>query len=217
MTVTEPGRTVAVAIAGGSGAGKTTLATMIAHHYAQLGVTVLDHDSYYRDLSHVREEARLQRNFDDPDAIEHELLFEHLAALLAGTPVAKPRYSFATHTRSAEVDVVRPNPIVVVEGLFTLGEPRIRRAVDLRVFVDADADVRLIRRLRRDVIDRGRSTESVLTQYLASVRPMHQLHVAPSARHADLVLSGERLDAEFSNLCSILDRLVDSVRGAMTV
>ena len=177
-----------IAIGGGTGSGKTTLAQGLAERHAELGVAVVEQDCYYKDRSHLSEEARSLINYDEPSALDHDLLFQHFDQLAKGLAVEKPRYCFASHTRSAEVDQVPPTPIIILEGLFALWDARLRALTGLKIYVDADADLRLIRRLRRDVVERGRTVESVTVQYLSSVRPMHRLHIEPTKAHADLVL-----------------------------
>ncbi len=181
--------TFVIGIAGGSGSGKSCLVEGLVQRYSSLGVTVLDQDSYYRDLGHLSTAERERANFDDPHAIDHDLIARHLEALICGETVHKPVYSFLTHTRTgAEVEVA-PKPLILVEGLFALWDARVRATMDLKLFVHADADLRLIRRIHRDVAERGRSIESVIQQYLASVRPMYLQHVEPTKAYADAVLS----------------------------
>lgn len=187
-----------VAIAGGTGAGKTTLAKRLAERYRELGATLMDQDSYYHDLSYLDEQARAQVNFDDPAALDHDLLFSHLEQLLAGEAIQKPRYAFAIHTRTGELDRVASNPLIILEGLWALWDARVRALAGLKVYVDADADIRFIRRLRRDVVERGRTWESVVAQYSTSVRPMHQLYVEPTRAFADLVFDTMRTPLEES-------------------
>lgn len=175
----------AVGIAGGTGAGKTTLAGLLADALGH--VIVLDLDSYYLDRGGLSRESRDRLNFDEPGAFDVSLLMEHLRQLRDGRPVQKPRYSFEHHTRSG-VETIRPAPIVLVEGLFALWWEELRKLLNLKVYLDAPQDLRVKRRLKRDVESRGRSAESVLRQYEATVAPMHDLYVAPTRAHADLVL-----------------------------
>ncbi len=164
------------------------MARALCERYAALGVSLVDLDSYYLDRSYLSPEERAQVNYDEPSAIDHDLLFGHLEQLVRGRSVEKPRYLFATHTRSAEVDVIRPTPIIIVEGLFALWDPRICSLMGLKLYVDADPDLRFIRRLQRDLAERGRTVESVVAQYLQTVRPMHQSYVEPTRKNADLVV-----------------------------
>ena len=177
-----------IGIGGGTGSGKTTVARVLCERCAPLAVSLLDLDSYYHDRSHLSIEERACVNYDEPYAIDHDLLSSHLNELLCGRVVQKPRYLFSTHTRSREVDVVEPTPIIIVEGLFALWEPRICSLMGLKIYVDADADLRFIRRLKRDLAERGRTAESVVAQYLQTARPMHQQHVEPTRMNADVVV-----------------------------
>jgi uridine kinase len=185
---TDPGRPRILGIAGGSGAGKGALVEGLCRRHGP--VAVLDLDCYYIDRTAVPAAARGQLNFDEPAAFEIGLLLEHLASLAAGRRIEKPVYSFASHTRVAATPVV-PAPLVVIEGLFTLWWPELRSRLDVGVYVDAPADVRLVRRLRRDVQERGRDVESVLRQYVATVRPMHERYVEPTRAFADLVIAND--------------------------
>jgi len=180
-----------IGLAGGTGSGKTTLARGLVEALGAETVVWLEQDAYYRDLSHLPPADRARVNFDHPAALDVDLLAAHLRQLAAGQPIARPRYDFTTHTRRPETDRLTPRPVVLLEGHLILAEPRIRRWLDLKVFVEADPDLRFIRRLRRDLEERGRTLESILTQYLTTVRPMHQQFVEPSRRFADLILSGE--------------------------
>ncbi|MCB9879106.1 MAG: uridine kinase [Planctomycetes bacterium] len=180
-------RPFAIAIAGGSGSGKTSLTAAVVR---ALGgrCAVLDHDSYYRDLGHQPIAVRAATNFDHPDSLDNPLLAQHVATLLAGRAVERPCYDFSTHTRMAETLRVEPQPTIVCEGILLLAVPELRRSFDLRVYVDTPADVRALRRVQRDVLERGRTVASVIKQYLDTVRPMHERFVEPARRTADLVL-----------------------------
>ncbi len=180
-------KALVIGIAGGSGSGKTTL----THRLTQaLGddATVLTHDSYYRAHANMTYEELSQLNYDHPDAYENDLLVRHLDALRRGESVQRPVYDFAIHNRTKQTVTVEPSRVIVVEGILILANPALRSHMDLRVFVDAPADLRILRRLRRDVRERGRSIESVIEQYLATVRPMHDAFVEPSKRYADIVV-----------------------------
>ena len=176
-----------VGVVGGSGSGKTTVAHAIAES-VDGGAVVLDQDAYYRDLAHLTLEERRSINFDHPDSIDTELFVAHLEALAAGEPVDKPTYDFAAHTRAAETVRIEPGRVVVVDGILLFVDPRLRRIFDLRIYVDVADDVRFIRRLLRDLTERGRSLENVIEQYLDTVRPMHLEFVEPSRRHADVII-----------------------------
>lgn len=177
-----------IGIAGGSGAGKTTVLRRIVNHFGEDLIAVLDHDAYYRDLSGRAIEERQAFNFDHPHALETELLRRHLDALLAGEAIEKPIYDFTTHSRSSETQTIYPRDVIIVEGILVLAEPLLVEKMDIRIFVDADDDVRLMRRIRRDITERGRSIESVLDQYERTVRPMHLEFVRPSMREADVII-----------------------------
>jgi uridine kinase len=181
-------RPLVIGIAGGTGSGKTTVAAKIAAALPPDGVCVIQHDGYYLDRSHLPEEARALVNFDEPDALDNAALASDLLMLKSGRPVVCPRYDFATHTRGPEGRLIEPCPIVIVEGILIFAVPVLRDAFDLRLFVDTDDDIRLLRRIRRDIEERGRDIASIDEQYLRTVRPMHQLHVAPSRRHAHLII-----------------------------
>lgn len=181
-------RTLVVGIAGGTGSGKTTVARQIRDRVGAARLAYLDQDAYYRDLRHLTLEQRRQVNFDHPDAFDKDLLVEHLDALKRGEPVAKPIYSYAESVRLDKTDTVQSRPLVIVEGILVLEDRALRERMDVRIYVDAADDIRLMRRLRRDTQNRGRSMEHVLGQYEATVRPMHQAFVAPSMAYADLVI-----------------------------
>ncbi len=186
--MSRPIRPVVLGVAGGSGSGKSTVVRKVCRILGDGVASVLHHDSYYRDLAQLPFEARVEVNFDHPDALETELMVEHLHALLRGAPVTIPVYDFSTHTRARQSEVVHPTPVVVVDGILVLADPRLRDTMDLKVFVDTEPDIRLLRRIRRDVVKRGRTADSVVAQYEATVRPMHLEFVEPSKRFADLVV-----------------------------
>lgn len=197
MTMAGGGKPVVVGIAGGTGSGKTALATHLAEKYVSRGLCLLSQDSYYRDCSHLEASERERLNYDTPDAIEFKLLSEHVQSLVRGVAVAKPIYEFVSHTRRSATELIRPGSIILVEGLFALWDSQIRSLMDLKIYVDAEADFRFIRRLRRDVHDRGRTMEAVIEQYLASVRPMHQLYIEPTKAFADIVLHNNGTQEKF--------------------
>lgn len=177
-----------IGIAGGSGSGKTTIAQAMSDEIGTEHSAHILHDSYYRDLSHLERAERAEVNYDHPDSLETELLVEHLHALMHGAAVEVPRYDFARHNRCEETIRVEPKPVVLIEGVLALAEPTLREVMDLKIFVDTDPDLRFMRRLERDLNERGRTMESVYEQYLATVRPMHMKFVDPSRAHADLVI-----------------------------
>jgi uridine kinase len=177
-----------IGVAGGSGSGKTTVTRRVIETVGTAGVAVLVQDNYYRDQSDIDFETRVKTNYDHPAAFDWELLQAHLEALLAGVPIEMPEYDFTQHTRSPQTVTVLPAPVVVLEGFFALYEEAIRAQLHLKVFVDADADVRFIRRFVRDTRERGRTPESVIEQYLGFVRPMHLQFVEPTKRYADVII-----------------------------
>ncbi len=179
---------VTIGVAGGTGSGKTTVARAILERVGRDQIAHLEQDAYYRDLSHLPVEERRRVNFDHPDLLETELLVEHIRELQAGRPVLVPEYDFATDTRRPTRHVIEPRPVILVEGILILAERSVRDLLDIKVFVDADADLRFIRRLLRDTSERGRSLGSVVEQYLTTVRPMHLEFVEPSKRYADVII-----------------------------
>ena len=185
----ETKRPVILGVAGGSGSGKTTVVRrLISALGGEHDVAVLHHDAYYRDASHLPPEERRQINYDHPDSLETELLIEHLKTLVRGDSVAVPIYDFANHVRTANTERVESRPVIILDGILILWDRRLRDLMDVKLFVDADADVRLGRRLRRDMEERGRTPESVLSQYMETVRPMHLEFVEPSKRYADVII-----------------------------
>ncbi|CAN5728380.1 uridine kinase [soil metagenome] len=177
-----------IGVAGGSSSGKTTVAERLAELAGDEHLALIKLDSYYVDLSDQSLDERRQFNYDHPDAFDWPLLNDHLAALAAGASVPVPVYDYVDYNRTTEVRVVHPAQIVVLEGIFVLWEPTLRDRFDLKVFLDTDADLRLIRRLQRDVSERGRTTQSVIDQYLATVRPAHEQFIEPSKRYADVII-----------------------------
>jgi len=184
----EKRRPLVVGMAGGSGSGKSTVVRNLVNRLGPDRVSVIHHDAYYRDYAHLSAEDRARINFDHPNALETELLETHLAALLRGEPVEVPVYDFTTHTRSQEVLATPSREVILLDGILVLAEPSLRKWMDIRIYVDTDADLRFIRRMDRDVRERGRSIASVVNQYLTSVRPMHLEFVEPSRRWADIIL-----------------------------
>ena len=182
-----PQRPFLIGVAGGTCSGKTTVSERLAELAGAEHLALIKLDSYYITRDHQSIDERAQANYDHPDAFDWQLLNDHLAALRAGATVPVPVYDYANHTRSGEVRLVHPARIVVVEGILVLYEPQLRERFDLKVYVDTDADLRLIRRLERDVVERGRTVDSIVAQYLATVRPSHEQFIEPSKRHADVI------------------------------
>jgi uridine kinase len=181
-------RSVVLGIAGGTGSGKTTVARSIIDRIGQTRVAYLEHDCYYHDLSHLPAAERRRVNFDHPDAFDTELMIDHVQRLQDGVSVQKPVYSYTESVRTEMTERVDPRPLIVIEGILALENARLRSLMDVKIFVDTDDDIRLMRRLRRDTVHRGRSMAHVLTQYEATVRPMHLAFVMPSRRQADVVI-----------------------------
>jgi uridine kinase len=184
----RPRRPYLIGVAGGSNSGKTTIAERLAELMDGEHLSLIRLDSYYISRTDEPIEVRAAANYDHPDAFDWELLNDHLAALTAGASVEVPVYDYANHDRSDRSVVVAPGRVIVVEGILVLWEQRLRERFDLKIFVDTPADLRIIRRLRRDVAERGRTTESILDQYLATVRPSHELFIEPSKRYADVIV-----------------------------
>ncbi len=181
-------RPIVIGVAGGTGSGKTTVARQILQRGGTEHIAYIPHDAYYRDHSHLPLHERDQVNYDHPNSLETELLVQHLKDLCAGLAVKIPVYDFTSHARTKQTRRVEPAPIILVEGILVFSEPELRKLFDVMLYVDTDADVRFIRRLQRDIGERGRSVESVCEQYLATVRPMHLEFVEPSKRYADVII-----------------------------
>jgi uridine kinase len=177
-----------IGICGGTGSGKTTVANRILESVSASEVVFIQQDSYYRNITDLPLDYRHIANFDHPDALDNDLLVNHVRRLKSGEAVDLPLYDFRTHTRMNETRHVEPKPIVIVEGILIFADPRLLEQMDIKVFVDTPDDVRFIRRLRRDLAERGRTVESVIEQYIATVRPMHMQFVEPSKRHADVII-----------------------------
>jgi uridine kinase len=179
---------VVIGVAGGTGSGKTTVAREILKRAGMGQISLIQHDAYYKDLSDLPPAQRAMFNFDHPDALENRLLIAHLKELKAGRAIEMPVYDFRTHTRTEQVQRVEPHRVILVEGILIFADKALRQAMDVKIYVDTDADIRFIRRLERDIAERGRTMESVIHQYLATVRPMHQEFVEPSKRYADVII-----------------------------
>ena len=179
---------IVIGIAGGSGSGKTTVANVILQRVGADRIAYLPHDAYYRDLSHLPYSQRVEINFDHPNSLESDLMMQHILQLKEWQPIELPVYDFTTHSRTTKTILVEPQRVILVEGILIFAEKGLRDLFDVKIFVDTDADLRLIRRLQRDISERGRTTESVIHQYLRTVRPMHLEFVEPSKRYADVII-----------------------------
>ena len=177
-----------IGIAGGSGSGKTTVAQEILQRVGPDRIAYIQHDSYYKDLTGLPPAQRAEVNFDHPNSLETELLISHIEGLKAGRPIEVPIYDFSTHSRTDKSFKVNPRGVIVVEGILIFADAALRSMFDVKIFVDTDPDIRLIRRLQRDITERGRTVESVIKQYQATVRPMHLEFVEPSKRYADVII-----------------------------
>ena len=186
--MSEEHRPVTIAVAGGTGSGKTTISNALLERVGEQHIAYLAHDAYYKDFTHLPDEERRQVNFDHPDSLETSLLIEHVKQLQQGQPVDVPVYDFTQDRRTDQVIRVNAQPIILVEGILIFSERKLRELFDVKIFVDTDADLRFIRRLRRDMVERGRNAESVIDQYLTTVRPMHLKFVEPSKRYADVII-----------------------------
>lgn len=177
-----------IGIAGGTGSGKTTIAHVILERVGAHKIALLPHDAYYKDLNHLPPAQRTQVNFDHPNSLDTPLLIDHLIQLKNKEPVDLPVYDFRTHSRTQETKRIEPHRVIIVEGILIFVEPKLRELFDVKIFVDTDPDIRFIRRLERDIAERGRTSETVIKQYLTTVRPMHLEFVEPSKRYADVII-----------------------------
>ncbi|MCI0488354.1 MAG: uridine kinase [Blastocatellia bacterium] len=205
-----------IGISGGTGSGKTTVAEKIIASVGADSVVYLQQDAYYRNLGDMPLDLRHKVNFDHPDAFDIDLMINHLEALRAGETIEQPLYDYATHSRKPERLYVHPRPVIIIEGILVFAFADLRSLMDLKIFVDTDADIRFIRRLQRDVHERGRTLDSVITQYTTSVRPMHQQFVEPSKRYADIIIpeGGHNevgIDLIIGKINSILARSTEAV------
>ena len=194
-----------IGICGGTGSGKTTIARAIVNAVGAGSVVLVEQDSYYRNLSDMPLDERHQANFDHPDSIDSDMLVNHIMRLKQGLAIEMPLYDFVTHTRSDKIEIIEPKPVVIVEGILIFAEPRVLDLLDVRVFVDTPDDIRLMRRLKRDINERGRTFERTLEQYERTIRPMHFEFVEPSKRHADIIIpEGSNTGISVGFLCSMV-------------
>ena len=179
---------ILIGITGGTGSGKSTIADALYSNFSKDRITMIQQDMYYKDQSHLSMEERVKTNYDQPMAFDNDLLVEHLQKLIKGEAIEKPRYDFTIHNRAKDTTTVEPREIIIVEGILILEDERIRDLLDIKVYVDTDADIRILRRLVRDIDERGRTVESVIDQYLKMVRPMHMEFTEPTKRYADIII-----------------------------
>lgn len=192
-----------IGICGGTGSGKTTIARAIVEAVGVENVVLVEQDSYYRDLADMPLDERHQANFDHPDSLDSNMMVNHILRLKQGLPAEMPLYDFKTHTRTKKIEIIEPRPVVIVEGILIFAEPRVLDLLDVRVFVDTPDDVRLIRRLKRDHAERGRTYEHTMDQYMRTIRPMHFEFVEPSKRHADIIIpEGAQTGVSVEFLCN---------------
>jgi uridine kinase len=200
-----------IGIAGGSGSGKTTLANLVLERVGAEKIAYLPHDAYYKDLGDLPPNQRAMINFDHPDSLDTDLLTQHIQLLKKNLAVELPIYDFKTHTRTKATQRVEPKPVILVEGILIFSDPVLRNLCDAKIFVDTDPDIRFIRRLNRDIAERGRTTEMVVHQYLSTVRPMHLEFVEPSKRYADVIIPEGGLNTVAMEM--VVARLEALVRG----
>lgn len=210
-----PPTPLVIGLAGGTGSGKTTVANVILSRVGPERIAYVPHDAYYRNFSDLPTAQRETINWDHPDSLETDLMIEHVQALKAGRAVELPVYDFTTDSRTSHTLHVEPQLIIVVEGILIFADARLRQLFDMKIFVDTDADLRFIRRLRRDIAERGRTVESVIHQYLTTARPMHLEFVEPSKRYADIIVpEGGRNEVAMEMIVARLERLLDLPRPA---
>ena len=182
---------IVIAVAGGSASGKTTVVNEIKDALKGQDIVIIKHDDYYRDQSNKSIEERKKTNYDHPSSLENELLIEQLKSLIEGKSINKPIYDFVSQTRSDKIDVIKPAKVIILDGILVLEDDRIRNLCDIKVFVECDEDLRLIRRIKRDMVERGRSFDHIIEQYLTSVKPMYHAFVSPSKRYADIIIPND--------------------------
>ena len=201
-----PFKPITIAVAGGTGSGKTTISNAILNRVGENNIAYLPHDTYYKDFDDLPLHEREMRNFDHPDALDTHILIDNIRQLQLGQATQIPIYDFVHHQRLTETRTVGPQPIILVEGILIFAEPELRQLFDVKIFVDTDADIRFIRRLKRDIAERGRTVESVIDQYMQTVRPMHLKFVEPSKRYADVIIP------EGGHNMVAIDMLADRIR-----
>ncbi len=202
---------IIIGVAGGTASGKTTVSAKILEAVGRNRLAYIEHDAYYRDLSHLPLTERRNLNFDHPDSLENELLVKDLKTLLRGKSVQIPVYDFATYTRNKDLKLVKPRRVILVEGILIFADRQLREMMDIKIYVDAAADLRFIRRLKRDTLERGRTVEMVIEQYLKTVRPMHLEFVEPSKRHADVIIPrGGRNITAIQMVVAQIQRMLDA-------
>lgn len=180
-----------IGIAGGTGSGKTTVVNQIINQFKQTEVCVISQDSYYNDISNLSYEDRTKINFDHPRAIDFKLLIEHVKQLRAGNEIPQPVYSFVTHNRTSDIVLTKPREVLIIEGILILTNPELRDLFDIKIYVHADSDERLIRRIRRDITERGRDIEEVISRYQTTLKPMHEQFIEPSKNYADIIIPND--------------------------
>lgn len=204
-----------IGICGGTGSGKTTIARAIVEAVGEKKVVLVEQDSYYRNLSDMPLDERHQANFDHPDSLDSDMLVNHILRLKQGLTAEMPLYDFKTHTRSDKIEIIEPKPVVIVEGILIFAEPRVLDLLDVRIYVDTPDDIRLMRRLKRDFTERGRSFERTLEQYDRTIRPMHFEFVEPSKRHADIIIpEGGQLGVSVEILCGLVREKLNQEQAA---
>ena len=209
-------RPVIIGVAGGSASGKTSVARKLVKNFDDdKTVAIIRQDDYYRDQSHMPFQERLKTNYDHPDAFDNELLIQQIDELASGKSVEKPTYDYVNHTRSTITEIVHPSDVLILEGLFVLEDEEIRKRLDMKIFIDTDADIRFIRRLKRDVRDRGRTIESVCDQYMNTVRVMHEAFVEPSKRKADVIIpEGSHNEVAMDLLLTKISSIITSKKSS---
>ncbi len=201
-----------IGIAGGTGSGKSTFAEGLRRLFPE-DITIISYDNYYKPQDHLRMEERVKTNYDCPDALDTDLLIEHLKHLKGGAAVSIPNYDFCNHTRKRETTMVAPTPVIIVDGILTFYDERLRALFDIKIFADEDADVRILRRLRRDVRDRGRDIDGVINQYISTVKLMHGIYVEPTKKYADIIVNGGKNKTARDIVAARILRRLNEIKG----